>query len=81
MRRVIVDKKKKLPCRAFSITSREHDRSKDPSQRSYAFVEFRSRRDAEDAYYDMYDFSLFIFEENGLKFYLLGMEDTLKDPV
>lgn len=24
------------------------------SSRSYAFVEFRSQRDAEDAYYDMY---------------------------
>ena len=32
---------------------------KSPSKRSYAFVEFRSRSDAEDAYYDMYVFVFF----------------------
>ena len=52
MRRVIVDKNNTLP-RFFNHLERTRS-LKSPSKRSYAFVEFRSRRDAEDAYYDMY---------------------------
>jgi hypothetical protein len=46
--------------------------------RSYAFVEFRSQRDAEDAYYDMYVLPLYISKSATLTmssaFFSLGMD-------
>jgi len=38
----------------FDLASSPNESSTSLGCRSYAFVEFRSTRDAEDAYYDMY---------------------------
>jgi hypothetical protein len=38
----------------FDLASNPNESSTSLDCRSYAFVEFRSTRDAEDAYYDMY---------------------------
>src|SRR5882757_1348266 len=38
----------------FELASSPNESSTSLDYRSYAFVEFRSTRDAEDAYYDMY---------------------------
>jgi len=38
----------------FDLASSPNESSTSLDCRSYAFVEFRSTRDAEDAYYDMY---------------------------
>jgi len=38
----------------FDLASSPNESSTSLDYRSYAFVEFRSTRDAEDAYYDMY---------------------------
>ena len=47
----------------FDLASNPNESSTSLDCRSYAFVEFRSTRDAEDAYYDMYvqSFSLSLF--------------------
>ena len=42
----------------FDLASNPNESSTSLDCRSYAFVEFRSTRDAEDAYYDMYVQSL-----------------------
>jgi hypothetical protein len=39
---------------SFDLASSPNESSTSLDYRSYAFVEFRSTRDAEDAYYDMY---------------------------
>ena len=45
----------------FDLASIPNESSTSLNYRSYAFVEFRSTRDAEDAYYDMYVPSAFPF--------------------
>ena len=56
----------------FDLASIPNESSTSLNYRSYAFVEFRSTRDAEDAYYDMYVPSAFpffqhlIFQKNKL---------------
>jgi hypothetical protein len=62
----------------FDLASSPKESSTSLDCRSYAFVEFRSTRDAEDAYYDMYAPSshLFTFPHILPNFFFLSQART-----